>query len=69
MLEDWTTILDAGQVVGHRDPAGAPMSSAALFDYGESLLSIGMVLVARRPTARARACRDGTLLSSPGDVR
>jgi len=57
MLEDWTTILDAGQVVGHRDPAGAPMSSAALFDYGESLLSIGMVLVApphrRRGLARA----------------
>jgi GNAT superfamily N-acetyltransferase len=56
-LEDWTTILDAGRVVGHRDSAGAPISSAALFDYGDSLLSIGMVLVApshrRRGLARA----------------
>jgi len=56
-LDDWTTILDAGQIVGHRDPAGAPMSSAALFDYGDRLLSIGMVLVApphrRRGLARA----------------
>jgi len=48
MLEDWTTILDAGQVVGHRDPAGAPMSSAALFDYGESLLSIAWFSSPRR---------------------
>ena len=62
-LDDWSTILDAGHVVGHRDPAGAPMSSAALFDYGDSLLSIGMVLVApsHRRRGRARALMDRCL--------
>ena len=55
--EDWAAILEAGQVFGHRGAAGAPMSSAALFDYGAALVSLGMVLVApshrRRGLARA----------------
>ncbi|MEJ8548102.1 GNAT family N-acetyltransferase [Brevibacillus borstelensis] len=39
------TLLTAGRVFGHRDDQGKVRSSAAIILYGETLASIGMVIV------------------------
>jgi hypothetical protein len=46
-LEDWRTMLTAGEVFGHRTREGDVVSSAALFPYDGALTSIGMVIVRR----------------------
>src|SRR5260370_16783396 len=43
--DDWRTILEVGRVFGHRASDGGFLSSGALFEYGPSLASIGMILV------------------------
>lgn len=50
--DDWRTILAVGRVFGHRGDDGSFLSSGALFEYGPSLASIGMILVT--PTFRGR---------------
>jgi ribosomal protein S18 acetylase RimI-like enzyme len=55
--EDWKVVLETAQVFGHRANGRSLASSGALFRYGATLASIGMVLVApahrRRGLARA----------------
>ena len=55
-LDDWRTILDIGRVIGHR-VGGDLVSSAAVFEFGDALVSVGMVLVtpAQRGQGLARA--------------
>ncbi|HEX3178930.1 MAG TPA: GNAT family N-acetyltransferase [Methylomirabilota bacterium] len=43
--EDWRAMLHAGRVVGHRLDSGEVVSTAAIFEYGPGLASIGMVVV------------------------
>ena len=43
--DDWHTILEVGRVFGHRADGGFA-SSGALFDFGATFASIGMILVA-----------------------
>ena len=50
--DDWRTILEVGRVFGHRASDGGFLSSGALFEYGPSLASIGMILVT--PASRGR---------------
>jgi GNAT superfamily N-acetyltransferase len=50
--DDWRTILEVGRVFGHRAHDGGFLSSGALFEYGPSLASIGMILVT--PASRGR---------------
>jgi ribosomal protein S18 acetylase RimI-like enzyme len=50
--DDWRTILQVGRVFGHRASDGGFLSSGALFEYGPSLASIGMILVT--PACRGR---------------
>lgn len=50
--DDWRTILGIGRVFGHRADDGGFLSSGALFEFGPSLASIGMILVT--PASRGR---------------
>ena len=53
--DDWRTILEVGRVFGHRASDGGFLSSGALFEYGPSLASIGMILVTPASRGRGRA--------------
>ena len=53
---DWRAILAAGQVFGHRNAEGAPLTSAAMVPYdstdGHTAISLGMIIVERMARRR-----------------
>jgi GNAT superfamily N-acetyltransferase len=60
--EDWSLVVEVGQLRGHRDPGGALRSCGALFDHG-AVSTIGRMLVhpAHQRRGLGRAVLDGLL--------